>query len=107
MLPEWCEVQPTRQAEKGLRACLPRVMRSLAALEQEPFKGHPRTGSLREVRSLVFSPPGGAHRAAYLVPAEGRACLAFAIGAHETFHPETERRCRASQGAGEVSSLAQ
>ena len=95
----------TRQAEKDLkdlRAYLPRVLKSLKALETDPFKGHTLKGSMRGVRSLEFSLPGGAHRAAYFVVVDERTCLVFMVGAHEGFYDVAARRYEALVKSGEL-----
>jgi mRNA interferase RelE/StbE len=105
MSPERFEVQLTAQAEKDLktlRPYLPKVMRALLALEQNPLKGHTLTGSLRGVRSLDFSLPGGAYRAAYFVVVDDHVCLVFAIGPHENYYREAERRYEALRRSGEI-----
>lgn len=107
--PQRYAVELTRQAEKDLkdlRSHLPRVLRALAALETDPHKGHTLKGSLRGVRSLEFSLPGGAHRAAYFVVVDERTCVVFAIGAHEGFYEVAARRYEALVSAGSLKPLA-
>lgn len=101
-------VELTNQADKdlvGLRAHATRVSRALLALEDDPRKGHTLTGSLRGVRSLEFSLPGGAHRAAYYVLVDDRVCLVFAVGPHENFYKLAQRRYQALIKAGRVPVL--
>ncbi len=96
-------VQLTRTAEKDLRdlrSFVGRVMRVLAQLETEPRKGHTLTGSLKGVRSLDFSLPGGAHRAVYVVNDTERVCLVFLIGSHEGIYKLAERRYEALRRSG-------
>ena len=91
------EVRLTRDAEKDLRrlrAWEDRITRALLALEQDPYLGHPLTGSLAGVRSLEFSLPGAAYRAVYVVREDVRRCLVFQIGPHEGFYQKAERRYR-------------
>ena len=91
-------VRLTRQAEKDvsrLRSLQAKALRALLALEQDPYKGHALTGSLRGVRSLEFSLPGGAYRAAYVVLEQERTCLVFLVGPHEGFYHKAERRAEA------------
>jgi len=105
--PEY-RVELTRQAEKDLkdlRAYLPRVLKALAALETQPFKGHTLKGSMRGVRSLEFSLPGGAHRAAYFVMVDEHTCLVFMVGAHEGFYEAATRRYEALVKAGVLQPL--
>jgi hypothetical protein len=43
-------------------------------------------------RSLEFSLPGEAYRAAYIVLEEEQVCLVFQVGPHENFYKTAERR---------------
>lgn len=100
-------VRLTRQAEKDLsrlRSFRDKAVRALLALEQDPYKGHTLTGSLRGARSLEFSLPGGAYRAAYVVleEAEGPVCLVFLVGSHEGFYEKAERRMEALRRLGMI-----
>jgi mRNA-degrading endonuclease RelE of RelBE toxin-antitoxin system len=55
------DVQLTREAEKDLKrlqAHTGRVTRAILKLEDDPFLGHPLTGSLKGTRALEFSLPG-------------------------------------------------
>ena len=76
------------------------MRQALAALEADPSRGHLLRGSLLGARSLEFSLPSGAHRAAYFVLTEDHTCLIFAVGHHENFYAEAERRCRALRKSG-------
>jgi mRNA-degrading endonuclease RelE of RelBE toxin-antitoxin system len=94
------EVRLTRQAEKDLKALrsgAARATRALLSLEEDPERGHSLTGSLVGARSLEFSMPGGAYRAAYVIREAKRRCIVFQIGAHEGFYKKAERRYRALQ----------
>ncbi len=96
-------VELTRAAEKDLRdlrSYIGRVMRALAQLEGEPRRGHSLSGSLKGVRSLEFSLPGGAHRAVYTVNDDERVCLVFLIGSHEGIYKLAERRFEALKRGG-------
>lgn len=98
-------VRLTRQAEKDLArlgSFRDKAVRALVSLEQDPYKGHTLTGSLRGVRSLEFSLPGGAYRAAYVVLEEKRTCLVFLVGPHEGFYRKAERRLEALRRLGEI-----
>jgi mRNA-degrading endonuclease RelE of RelBE toxin-antitoxin system len=91
------EVRLTADAEKDLRRLRgwdERITRELLALEQNPQLGHTLIGSLAGARSLEFSLPGGAYRAAYIVREEARRCVVFQIGPHEGFYQKAERRYR-------------
>lgn len=69
MASERYNVQLTRSAEKDLRRLrhwTTRALAALAHLETEPYRGHGLAGRLRDVRSLEFSLPDGAYRAAYI-----------------------------------------
>ncbi len=89
------EVELTSQASKDmteLRSYLLRVAAELLELRDHPRKGHPLAGTLRGVRSLEFSLPGGAYRAAYVVDDQRKLCSVFAVGPHENFYKLVERR---------------
>lgn len=91
-------IQLTRQAKKdldSLQSAREKALRAILTLEQHPLAGHALAGSLRGVRSLEFSLPGGAYRAAYTVNAEHEVCLVFLIGPHESFYEKAQRRYRA------------
>lgn len=93
-------VELTRQAEKDLRRLrsLEQIaIEHLLRLEENPYLGHTLTGSLRGYRSLEFSGPGGAYRAAYGVVPEEHVCIVFMVGPHENFYREAERRARAME----------
>jgi hypothetical protein len=84
-------VELTRTAEKDrndLRPHIQRVNEELLRLEDDLYAGHSLSGNLRNVRSLEFSLPGGAYRAAYIVLEAERACLVFMVAAHEGFYDE-------------------
>jgi hypothetical protein len=71
-------VHPTRDAEKDLLRLRPwteRVVQCLLQLEQDPRRGHSLRGNLRGARSLEFSLPGGAYRAAYVILESERICV--------------------------------
>ena len=107
--PHAYEVRLTRQAEKDLkdlRGHVPRVLKAIAALRDDPLKGHTLKGSMRGARSLEFSLPGGAHRAAYFVVVDERTCLGFMIGAHEGFYEVAARRYEALVKSGELRGQA-
>jgi hypothetical protein len=89
------DVRLTRRAERdiaGYRRWKDRVTRELLALEQEPYKGHLLKGNLKGCRSLEFSLPDGAHRAAYIVIEADAVCLVFMVAAHEGFYERAARR---------------
>lgn len=85
----------TNQADKDLRQLRPWVKQATQAileLEKDPWKGHPLKGSLRGVRSLKFSLPGGEYRATYVIQEDEQVCLVFMVGPHESFYKKAERR---------------
>jgi hypothetical protein len=99
------EVRLTRQAEKDLvrlRSGTAQATGALLALEADPRRGHTLKGSLQGVRSLEFTLPGGAYRAAYVVLEAQRACLVFMVGPHEGFYDKAERRYAALRRLGAV-----
>lgn len=87
-------VSLTRAAEKDLKGLSPaartRALKALGRLHDDPMAGHPLSGSLR--RSLEFSAPEGAYRAAYII--DEQTCVVFLIGPHEDFYKLAERRAR-------------
>lgn len=90
-------VELTRQAKKDLadlQSGRERALRTISTLAQNPKAGHLLSGLLRGVRSLEFSLPGGAYRAAYVLQTERHVCLVFLIGPHENFYEKAERRYR-------------
>jgi mRNA-degrading endonuclease RelE of RelBE toxin-antitoxin system len=101
------EVVPTRQAEKDLKDLRGRaadVIRALLQLEDDPYKGHPLTGSLRGARSLEFNLRGsGAYRAVYVVLDDERVCLVFIIGPHENIYRMATRRYDALKRSGDFN----
>lgn len=99
-------VELTRSAEKDLerlRGLKERATRAVLRLEVDPHLGHTLTGSLRGVRSLEFSMPGGAYRAAYVILLEARTCVVFLVGPHEDFYKRAERRYAALRVQAEQS----
>jgi mRNA interferase RelE/StbE len=88
-------VELTAHAEKDLerlRGMRRKALQAIFQLEQNPEKGHLLTGTLKGVRSLEFSLPGGAYRAAYVLSGEKDVCLIFIVGPHENFYEKAERR---------------
>jgi mRNA-degrading endonuclease RelE of RelBE toxin-antitoxin system len=100
------DVQLTREAEKDLRrqqTHTGRVTRAILKLEDDPFLGHPLTGSLKGTRALEFSLPGsGVHRAVYVVSDATRVCLVLIVGPHENIYDRAERRVKALRRAGHI-----
>jgi mRNA interferase RelE/StbE len=98
-------VELTRAAERDLRRLgggPARATQALLVLEEDPYRGHTLTGTLSGVRSLEFSLPGGAYRAAYVVLEMEQTCLVFMVGPHENFYREAARRYAALRRAGHV-----
>lgn len=96
MIEKWT-IQLTKRAKKDLEDLQSergKALRAILRLEQDPHTGHLLSGALRGVRSLEFSLPGGAYRAAYDLDTEKRVCLVFLIGPHENFYEKAERRYR-------------
>jgi hypothetical protein len=89
----------TRKADKDFshlgKVEMLKAAQALATLKIEPYAGHYLTGSLRGARSLEFSAPGGAYRAAYVVREGQKRCVVFLVGSHEGFYKEAERRYEA------------
>ena len=93
------DIRLTRKADKdfsGLeKTAMQKAAQALTQLKTDPYAGHSLTGSLRGVRALEFSAPGGAYRAAYIVRQELNRCVIFLVGSHEGFYKEAERRYKA------------
>lgn len=105
MLPDSFSVHLTRKAQKDLddlRGFADRATNAILKLEADPQMGHELRGSLRGARSLEFSLPGGAYRAAYVVLEKERVCLVFMIAPHENFYREATRRMAVLQRSGTV-----
>jgi mRNA-degrading endonuclease RelE of RelBE toxin-antitoxin system len=100
------EVEITSQAEKDLKRLRPWVdqaARAVLALEDDPYRGHTLTGSLKGARSLEFSlRADGAYRAVYVVLEAERLCLDFLIGPHENIYEKAERRVAALRRSGRI-----
>lgn len=99
------DVELTEAAVKDLRrlrSSMERVTQSLASLENDPHRGHPLTGNLGGVRSLEFSLPGGAYRAAYVVLETEKVCVVFQVGPHEGFYAKAARRYTALKKSGRI-----
>jgi addiction module RelE/StbE family toxin len=76
------------------------ITRELLSLEEDPYKGHLLTGSLRGARALEISLGGVAYRAAYVVLEDKSVCLVFMVGPHEGFYAKAERRARILRQSG-------
>jgi mRNA-degrading endonuclease RelE of RelBE toxin-antitoxin system len=103
MTSERWTVTQTRAAEKDLdclRGLRKQATREILKLEYNPYLGEPKHGSLKGVRALAFTMPGGAYRAAYIVDRRNRECLVFMVGPHENFYREAERRYKALRKQG-------
>ncbi len=94
----------TRDAEKDLKRLRPwteQATNAVLLLEEDPYRGHVLSGSLRGARALEFSlRGGGAYRAVYGVSEERRRCLVFIIGPHENIYDKAERRISALRRDG-------
>ncbi len=86
----------TRAAEKDMNdlssEARARAITALRRLQDNPVAGHTLTDSLRGVRSLEFSAPGGVYRAAYIIDEEN--CVVFLVRPHEGFYKIAERRAQ-------------
>ncbi len=87
----------SKRAQKDLKNLdkleMTKALQALRQLSTDPHAGHTLAGSLRGVRSLEFSTPGGAYRAAYVI--SGEECIVFLVGSHEGFYKKAERRYEA------------
>ena len=96
-------VRLTERAEKDVLRLRPHHVKALKAIQVlmgSPRKGHTLSGSLQGVRSLEFSLPGGAYRAAYVIREEEQECLVFLVGPHEGFYERAKRRATALRKMG-------
>lgn len=91
-------VELTSRAQKDLKKLrfdVANALKQIAVLEDDPFRGEPLKGTLREARSLHFSLKGGGqYRAIYVVLDGDTICLVFLIAARENVYEEAERRFR-------------
>jgi addiction module RelE/StbE family toxin len=99
-------VRLTVQAERDLKRLRPwtdQVTRLLLVLEEDPYRGHSLSGSLRDTRSLEFSLKGGGeYRAVYVVHHDQQVCVVFLIGPHENIYDKAERRLDALRRSGQI-----
>lgn len=90
------QVELTTRAQKDLKKLrhdLANVLRQIAILEEDPYKGETLRGTLRDARSLHFSLRGGGeYRAIYTIVDEKTICLVFLIAARENVYKEAQRR---------------
>lgn len=103
MVPDHWTVEQTRAAEKDLddlRGLKDQAVNEILKLEHSPYLGEQKRGTLKGVRALSFTMPGGAYRAAYVIDARERVCLVFIVGPHEGFYSIAERRFRALRKQG-------
>ena len=104
------EVRLTTQAVKDLKRLRPwtdHALQAASVLEDDPYRGHGLSGSLRGVRSLAFTLKGsGAYRAIYRILEDEPVCLVFLIASHENVYREAERRAAALRTGGDRTALA-
>jgi phage-related protein len=93
-------VHLSKRAQKDLKSLgnveKSKALQAIQKLKGDIFAGHTLSGSLQGVRSLEFSAPGGAYRAAYVIFRDE--CFVFLVGGHENFYEEAERRYRSLRG---------
>ncbi len=93
------DIRLTKRADKDFsqlgKVEKQKAVQALGKLKNEPYAGHTLFGKLSGVRSLEFSAPGGAYRAAYVVREDLRRCVVFLVGPHENFYALAERRYEA------------
>lgn len=77
-----------------------RVVQELLTLETKPYAGHTLKGSLRGLRALEFSLPGGECRAVYKVREDRKICVLVIAGFHENIYEKAERRVKALKKQG-------
>jgi mRNA-degrading endonuclease RelE of RelBE toxin-antitoxin system len=89
-------VELTKEAEKDLKRLRPwteQALREILSLEDNPYRGHTLSGTLRGTRSLEFNLKGsGAYRAVYFITHEDAVCIVFIIGPHENLYKHASRR---------------
>ncbi|WP_258111009.1 type II toxin-antitoxin system RelE/ParE family toxin [Alicyclobacillus sp. SP_1] len=100
------DIRLTKKADKDFssldRVEMKKAAQALAKLKTDPYAGHTLSSKLNGVRSLEFSAPGGAYRAAYVVREELNRCVVFMVGSHENFYQEAERRYEALKQSGQA-----
>ena len=72
-----------------------KALQAISELKNDPRKGDQLKGSLRGVRTLKFSCPGGDYRAAYLVSNSKKVCIIFVVVPQENFYDLARRRHQA------------
>jgi mRNA-degrading endonuclease RelE of RelBE toxin-antitoxin system len=89
-------VEFSKDAKKDLkkyRSAAPLVGKAVARLAVDPELGEMLSGDLAVFRSLHIAVKGsGEFRAVYLIEADARVCLVFAIGPREGFYQSLKRR---------------
>jgi mRNA-degrading endonuclease RelE of RelBE toxin-antitoxin system len=104
MATERFEVKLTREAAKDLKRLRPwaeQAAQAISVLEEDPYRGHPLTGSLKGARALEFSLKGsGVYRAVYGINEDLRRCVVFIVGPHENIYDRAERRAAALKRTG-------
>lgn len=91
-------IELTSRAQKDLKKLrhdLKNALAQIAVLEDDPLRGEPLKGTLREARSLHFSLKGGGqYRAVYVILDDHTVCLVFLVASRENIYDEAERRIR-------------
>jgi len=99
------EIHTTRAVEKELDK-LPKdhfevVKDEILSLEDNPLKGKPLKGKLKDCRSTKFTLPGkGDYRVIYVPKESSKACLVFFIGPRENIYEEAVRKVEALRKQG-------
>jgi mRNA-degrading endonuclease RelE of RelBE toxin-antitoxin system len=83
---------PAKRDLRRLKAHAARILSELAILETAPLAGEAKAGSLKGVRTVTFSLPGGEYRAAYTIHPVEPVCIVFMIGPRENFYSKAARR---------------
>lgn len=100
------DIRFTKKADKDFsdlgKVEMKKAAQALAKLKTAPYTGHTLSNKLNGARSLEFSAPGGAYRAAYVVREDLNRCVVFMMGSHENFYQEAERRYEALKKSGQA-----
>lgn len=98
-------IEFTQQAKKNIRDLgqnAGRALKAINGLREDPLKGKPLKDSLRGLRSVDFSGPGGQYRAAYYIHEDDTVCVVLVVGPRERFYDLARRRWEAFKRARRI-----
>ena len=99
------EIHTTRTVEKDLdklqKDYFEIVKDEILNLEDNPLKGEPLKGKLKDCRGIKFTLPGkGDYRVLYVPKEPSKVCLVFFIGPRENIYEEAVRKVEALRKQG-------